>query len=288
MANILAVGIATLDIINTVDAYPTEDDEVRALAQRISRGGNATNTLVVLSQLGHACRWAGVVANEKDGERILDDLKHHRIGLHAVQTEPTGKVPTSYVTLNQRNGSRTIVHYRDIPEYASETFRRIALADIDWLHFEGRNIEQTHEMMTWAKQQARDLPISLEVEKPRDAIERLFPLADVIVFSKGFAKHRGFRDGATFLRSMQETCSHAKTVCTWGSDGSFVCVDEIDHIPAFPPPQIVDTLGAGDTFNAGLIHALVNKQSFVEAARFASRLAGQKCASIGFNLELIE
>ena len=43
MAHILAIGIATLDIVNTLDGYPAEDDVVRALRQRVSRGGNATN-----------------------------------------------------------------------------------------------------------------------------------------------------------------------------------------------------------------------------------------------------
>jgi hypothetical protein len=51
MAKILGIGIAALDIINTVDGYPNEDAEVRAINQRVCRGGNATNTLVVLSQL---------------------------------------------------------------------------------------------------------------------------------------------------------------------------------------------------------------------------------------------
>ena len=60
MAHVLAVGVATLDIINEVESYPPEDGEVRALAQAIRRGGNASNTLVVLSQLGHSCEWAGV------------------------------------------------------------------------------------------------------------------------------------------------------------------------------------------------------------------------------------
>ena len=49
MAKILAVGIATLDIINTVDRYPEEDSEIRALSQHQTRGGNATNTLRVES-----------------------------------------------------------------------------------------------------------------------------------------------------------------------------------------------------------------------------------------------
>jgi ketohexokinase len=56
------VGIATLDIINVVDTYPAENSEVRALSQQKVRGGNATNSLVVLSQLGYQCQ-----SNQKMG-----------------------------------------------------------------------------------------------------------------------------------------------------------------------------------------------------------------------------
>ncbi|MDO7667563.1 MAG: PfkB family carbohydrate kinase, partial [Pseudomonadota bacterium] len=77
MAKILAIGIATLDIINTVESYPDEDSEQRALSQHQTRGGNATNTLTVLSQLGHHCTWAGVLIDEPDSQVIQHDLSHH-------------------------------------------------------------------------------------------------------------------------------------------------------------------------------------------------------------------
>src|SRR5512143_319051 len=94
LARILAVGNATLDIINIVDGYPAEDMEVRATAQQIRRGGNAANTLVALSQLGHQCSWAGTLANEPDGSLILADLTRYRIDTCAVHTIAHGKVPT--------------------------------------------------------------------------------------------------------------------------------------------------------------------------------------------------
>ena len=67
MATILAVGIATLDIINTVERYPYEDSETRASHHRTTRGGNATNTLSVLSQIDHHCHWAGTLIDEQIG-----------------------------------------------------------------------------------------------------------------------------------------------------------------------------------------------------------------------------
>lgn len=73
MARILTVGIATLDIVNQVSAYPAEDDEIRATAQTIRRGGNATNTAVVLSQLGHQVDWAGALVQQPNNAAITED-----------------------------------------------------------------------------------------------------------------------------------------------------------------------------------------------------------------------
>ncbi|MBI3773156.1 MAG: ketohexokinase [Gammaproteobacteria bacterium] len=287
MARILAVGIATLDIINSVDGYPQEDDEVRATAQRRCRGGNATNTLVILSRLGHHCAWAGVLADEADAREIETDLSRHSIDLSAVMTVPQGKVPTSYVTHNTRNGSRTIVHYRDLPEYPASAFEKINLGDYDWLHFEGRNVDGAREMMTHARRLCPQLPISLEVEKDRPGkIDSLFVFADVLLFSRPFARGRGFEDGATFLQAMRKLAPQARLTCTWGEYGAYGLDrnGKTHHSPAFPPPRLVDTLGAGDTFNAGMIDALIDDQNLEAALTHACTLAGHKCGIEGLNL----
>ena len=43
MAHILGIGIATLDIINTVDGYPPEDAEVRAMARILATSSTEGN-----------------------------------------------------------------------------------------------------------------------------------------------------------------------------------------------------------------------------------------------------
>jgi ketohexokinase len=283
MASILGIGIATLDIINTVDGYPEEDAEVRVQNQRVCRGGNAANTLVVLSQLGHRCTWGGVWVDEPDGQRILADLADYAIDTGSCRVESQGKVPTSYIVLNRRNGSRTIVHYRDVPEFNFADFGAINLSAFDWLHFEGRNVAETARMLDRVRQ-AGNIGISLEVEKPRPDIEQLFTQVDVLLFSKVFAQHYAYTDGATFLQAMQRQAPQTRLVCAWGVKGGYGL--ETDgtklHSPAFPPLQVVDTLGAGDTFNAGILDSLCRQQDLATALSHACQLAGKKCGQLGF------
>jgi len=282
MANILAIGIATLDIINVVASYPEEDSEIRALSQQQSRGGNATNTLTVLSQLGHHCSWGGVLIDEPDSQIIKQDLASSNIDTSLCTILASGKMPTSYITLNQLTGSRSIVHHRDCSEFSFADFLKIDLTHFDWLHFEGRNIAETQQMLEHVKQHFPALSCSLEIEKARPHIENLFEFADVLLFSQQYAENRGFNDAASFLTSLD----YDKLIsCAWGKRGAWAMTDKkhLLHSEAFPPTQLIDTLGAGDTFNAGFIHSLVNHIAPQQALINACQLAGHKCGQYGFS-----
>ena len=280
MASILAVGITTLDIINTVSSYPAEDDEIRALSQQQVRGGNASNTLTILSQLGHQCSWAGTLIDDADNQVIKQDLQQHHIDISACHVLTQGKIPTSYITVNQQTGSRTIVHHRDCPEFSFASFKKIDLSHFDWLHFEGRNITDTVLMLAYCKHYYPTLSCSIEIEKDRPNIEQLFEFADILLFSKKYATCQGFNDASHFLTSLKLNCLMS---CTWGEQGAWILSksNELFHQAALPAQQIIDTLGAGDTFNAGLIHALINDFSIEYALNFACQLAGAKCGQSG-------
>ncbi len=285
MTRILAVGIATLDIINRVEHYPHEDTEVRALSQRSCRGGNATNTLTILSQLNHQCHWAGVLVDEPDAGHITADLARHHINTDAVLVLPEGKVPTSYITLNTSNGSRTIIHHRNLPEYPAAEFKRIDLNNVDWVHFEGRNMDEMLEMLTHLKQTQPALRFSIELEKNRTNYQHILPLADVLLCSKVFARSLGFDSATAFLSQLQKRAPQATLVCAWGEDGAYGLDSEDFHYsPAFEPEQLIDTLGAGDTFNAGFIDAQLHGLDMKASLRAACQLAGQKCGVQGFDL----
>lgn len=281
MAQILLTGIATLDIINHVEAYPQEDDEVRALDQELRRGGNAANTASILQQLGHHCRLACTLADDLSGQFIHDDISGRGIHYDPALIIEHASSPTSYITLNRQTGSRTIVHYRKLDELSARQFQSIKLDAFDWLHFEGRNIDETEIMMQSARHHSGI--ISLEAEKPRPHIERLFDHASVIMFSRPFAESQGHRQAQSFLLELGQRYPQTVMSCTWGDQGAWAIQNQqLFHSPAIVPSQVRDTIGAGDTFNAGLIHSLLDQQPIAQALTHACTLAGQKCGQLGF------
>jgi ketohexokinase len=51
---------------------------------------------------------------------------------------------------------------------------------------------------------------------------------------------------------------------------------------AFLQPKVIDSIGAGDSFNAGFIDARMRNLDMQASLTFACRVAGVKCGQPGF------
>lgn len=286
MTSVLGIGVATLDIINVTLGYPAEDAEVRAISQTQRRGGNVCNTLVVLSRLGHQCRWRGSLGDDGSALSIQRDLEQAGVTIDPLN-QRHGNSPTSYITVNQETGSRTIVHYRDLPELSYDDFLKTPLTGVHHCHFEGRNIPDTAKMIRHLQQHYPHLPYSVEIEKPRADIDQLANGAEVVFYSKHFATALGYHNATDFLRRHPKVDGAAWLVCPWGAMGAYykdATGSSVQHHPTAPLPQIVDSIGAGDTFIAGFLHRYWQTKNPQAATAFATQLATKKCAMLGFRI----
>lgn len=280
MARVLCVGVATVDIVCRVERYPAEDSEVRAHAMESRMGGNAANTAIMLAQLGHRVHWVGNLG--RGAETVVESFARHGVDPGMATHVAGATMPTSQVLISDANGSRTIVHFRDLPEYQARDFMALDLGPFDWVHFEGRPVEQLAPMLTRARAKC-GLAVSLEVEKPRSGIEDLYADAGLLLFGRGYAQAHGWEHPLTLLRSLPPGIA---ATCTWGESGAWA-IDRDGHtLHVRPPslPRVVDTLGAGDVFNAGMVHAVSGGRDMAQALPAAVQLASMQCAVHGLVL----
>jgi len=286
MSNILLIGISTLDIINQVDHYPDEDSEVRATNQIIRCGGNACNSAIVLQQLAMTPYLLSNLSDDVAASQILAELAQRNIDTSLCPVQKNSTTPTSYITSSTLNGSRSIIHYRNLNELSAADFTIIELSNYDWLHFEARNCKQLEIMLQHAKRLNK--PISIELEKNRDDIELIMPYADVLLISKPFANSYGFDDAEECITHFSNLFENKTITCTWGEKGAWVYANKsVTHQPAFKINKPIETLGAGDTFNAGFISAIIRNMSATQALHFAAKLAANKCQQSGFDQIII-
>ncbi|XP_037089384.1 ketohexokinase-like isoform X2 [Pollicipes pollicipes] len=301
---VLVVGHVCIDIINYLHRFPEEDTDVgsssaqealggggnRCLDQQWQRGGNASNTATVLSLLGADAEFLGSIPKGSLCRFIEDGFGADSVAIsHCPRFE--AQTPTSCVIVSQETGTRTIIHSnRDLPEVPAELVRSLPLAEYDWIHFEGRNINNVKLMIEYIRAE-RDmmkhkLTISVELEKPgRKELEVLLSLGDVIFVSKDYAKANGFSDMETTVRDLKKrTPPGSVLICPWGEVGAAACLPDgsVVSCDAHSPPSVVDTLGAGDTFIAAAIWRLRRGDDVLSAVRAACRVAGVKVGVRGF------
>ena len=141
-------------------------------------------------------------------------------------------------------------------------------------------------MLQHLKQHHADIPCSIEFEKQREGIQQLYTFANVLIFSKNYCLNSDQTDAEKFLTTLKKQFSDKTFILAWGDQGCYGCTSDSDiiHSAAHKPAAIIDTLAAGDTFNAGIIDALLKSCNLEQTLNNANHLAACKIAVNGLDI----
>ncbi|XP_053366554.1 ketohexokinase isoform X1 [Clarias gariepinus] len=242
-----------------------------------------------------------VICNQTSGTRtilhmnsfIVGDFSRRGVNISGVAWQQCGETPCACCIVCQKSGSRTVVLYdTNLPDVCADDFLKLDLSQFKWIHFEGRNADEQVKMIEQVRrynstqEEKNRITVSVEIEKTRSLLYQLFPLGDVVFVSKDVAVHFGFQSASSAVTGLYNRVKDgAVLICAWAEMGADAMGPDgtIIHADAFPPEKLVDTLGAGDTFNASVIYSLSNGGSLQEALTFGCQIAGKKCGFHGYD-----
>ncbi|EYE93692.1 pfkB family kinase [Aspergillus ruber CBS 135680] len=299
--SLVAVGACYVDTILTTPHYPGEDEKLRASSISRRRGGNCPNTLEVIQQLTARTTDASLnlvaILPEKSSvaSQQIKTAFEPEVNLdRCIYREEFSEPASSYIIKSSGTGSRTIVNYNELPEMSVDELKRV-IDEVGprttWFHFEGRIPDVVLAGIKYLRQQFPSVRVSVEVEKPqRPGLQELAVEADVVFYSKSWALGNGYKSAEECLREQAKLTHNATLLCcTWGQDGAVVLETKstiLIHNLAYSAPdfEVVDTIGAGDTFIAGMLYGLLWKDDWdtTKKLSFANRVAGMKVAQDGF------
>jgi 2-dehydro-3-deoxygluconokinase len=259
-------------------------DDTRVLDMELA--GAESNVSVALARLGWRVGWVSRMPDHALSNAILRGLQSDGVDISAVKRVPDERLGTYFIEFATPPRSTQVIYDR-----ANSAASRMTSADMDWdylldtrvLHLTGITAalsDRCYELLEEVIQRARaagvvvsfDVNYRAKLWSPDIAGTKLRPLikeADIL-FCKGSDASTLFDcDGEPHdLMIELKALTHAHALfCTFGAQGAALLHDNEFVMQPALPVQIVDRIGSGDAFAAGVLDGwLSGDASFADSS----------------------
>ncbi len=269
--SILVFGSINMDLVAQVSRLPNPGETLIGDRFLTVPGGKGANQAVAASRLGVPTRMIGRVGGDEFGRTLLASLRSADIDITYILADPDHVSGVAIITVDTQGENHIIVIPGANGAVNQDDVQRlkVVLPDTSVLLLQ---LEVPISQVQEAAQAAKEIgvPVILDPAPANSEIsDQLLSLVDILTPNVVEAEQLvGFAiDKFTVEQAAQILQQRgAKTVVIkLGAQGAFCATpDEKFFVPAFSVTAI-DTVAAGDAFNAGLAVALVEGRSIRDA-----------------------
>lgn len=288
MKKTLFIGDINVDIImGGLESFPIPDKEITCKSFDVTLGSSAVLCACAYSSLGGKGAFLGLAGNDDYGDYLVKGISD--FGLDTSLIKRTGEVKTG-VTLNLiKDSSRTQVTYPGaIIEFSKEHINTEDLKKFGHIHFAGPYLQLKFiSAITGLLEFAKKVGITTSLDPQWDAAEKWEYMDEWLPLLTYFFANTDEALSITGAANIESACHSLKEKTAFpvvkdGGNGVFIFDNgKINHVPS-RKIDVVDTTGAGDSFNAGFMYAkLIKNMGNFDAARFANAVAARSCTFVG-------
>ncbi len=286
---IVVLGGINMDLVTTVERFPVPGETVVGRTFTTYTGGKGANQAVAAARLGANVNMVGRVGDDDFGLQLKSGLSREAIDVSGVAVEPRTSSGIALIQIDSSAQNQIVQIWGANQTCCSEEVRCIesAIVGASALMLQ---LEVPVEISLRAAEVAR-AHACLVVLDPApapasDLSPELYTLCDCITPNETEAQALvGFpiSDTGSAHRAATELVRRGarSAVIKMGHRGAcFVSATRTGHVAPFPVDP-VDTVAAGDAFNAALAVTLAEGKSLAEAVRWGSAAGALAVTHIG-------
>lgn len=265
---ILCVGRINLDEILYLDNELEQERSTR-VDSILSAGGGATNTAIVLSNNDSVGQvyLAGSVGTDEKGDSVVSMLNENNVKL--VLPRKNGATTKIRAIITQNKNPQYMNEDREIMEFYPDDVSNEIWDTVDHVHITSFDVEIASDFACRAKKENKTVSFNPTQGYFDNSFTDVIEKADLIQMNRGESEEFAKRHGS--IGAIVDSGTGKDIVVTHGPAGStFYTKDGIANHEGFTVETLTDTVGAGDTFMAGLISAWINNSSLEESLMTAN------------------
>jgi ribokinase len=277
MVKIAVIGSSSMDLVVSSDKRPIAGETVLGHSFETVPGGKGANQAVAAARLGAQVEMIGCVGEDVYGKAVLENFRKNGVSIDNVEPVTEEATGTAHIILAEGDNSIIVVkgaNDRITPDYLRSAEGAIKKADIVLIQQEIP--EETVEFAADLCEK-HAIPLLLNPAPARVISQDVIEKCTYITPNEHECKVMfAGADRSQMLRQYPN-----KLIITEGEKGvRFFNGNEEVTVPGISVP-VVDTTGAGDTFNAAFAVAVSEGKELQEALAFANKAAALSVTKFG-------
>ncbi|SQI43552.1 Ribokinase [Leminorella richardii] len=276
---LVVLGSINADHILNVQEFPRPGETITGQGYRISFGGKGANQAVAAGRSGANITFIACVGEDDVGRQVRHQLEQDRIDVAPVEAIAGTHTGVAMIFVN-RHGENVIAidagaNAAVTPDYLNKYRQHVVEADALLMQLE-TPLETIVAAAALAK--ANGTTVALNPAPARSLPDELLSCIDIITPNETEAEYlTGIAVTGEEEAHRAASALHAKgirtVIITLGSRGAWVSVEGEGQLVKGFRVEPVDTIAAGDTFNGGMMTALLEGRALLDAVRFGHAAA---------------
>lgn len=271
---IAVIGLSGISIFLKIDHFHKAQETILSDAFHLEAGGKGYNQAIAISRFGGNVEYLSATGDDIFSDICQDTLTNNNINSALIKKK--GKTALAAIQINKKGENRVTVALGSQLEKDDVDSFKVSIRKSEYLLLQ---FEVPYEVNKRAIEIAREYNVKVIINPAPMNVEYIDLIKDawLITPNEYEAKEMFGLDLFSSIQDLKEAIiksNFKQMVITLGEKGSLVYINQSFTMVPSMKVQSINTTGAGDIYNAGLVYALSAGKDLITACQYATVAAG--------------